>query len=284
MILIRKASHGLAAVQNLVSYPFRFRRIGGSWRDGWTALLLRLACTRGAGKLLGAKECTLRLKDVPSPLTLRRRNSDFFVVRDVFENDDYGAVRRMALPADANVVDLGANIGVTSLYFASLYPRCRVVAVEPDAANADLAARNCGGLIAAGRMSLVRAFVGGSDGVAGIDRSDRSWGFKKSPAPPTAGGRDVIPCLSMATLLARHPMDRIDLLKCDIEGSESELFSADCASWIDRVRNLVIEVHPPYSPALLYQHLRAAGWEFDVCDQQQRGPEFFLCALSRRKT
>jgi hypothetical protein len=85
----------------------------------------------------------------------------------------------------------------------------------------------------------------------------------------------------MATLLARHPMDRIDLLKCDIEGSEAELF-ANCAPWIDRVRNLVIEVHPPYSPALLHQHLRAAGWEFDVCDEQQRGPEFFLCALSRK--
>lgn len=282
MTLIQKAGHGVSAVQNLVSYPFRFRRIGQSWRDGWTALMLRLACTK-AGRLLGAKECTLRLKGVPTPLTLRRTNSDFFVVRDVFENDDYGAVRKMNLPPDARIVDLGANVGVTSLYFASLYPRCQILAVEPDAANADLAERNCRGLIAAGRLRLERAFAGGSDGTACIDRTDQSWGFKKSDASPAAaaGAADAIPCLSMTTLLARHPMDRIDLLKCDVEGSEAELF-ANCAPWIDRVRNLVIEVHAPYTPALLQQHLRAAGWEFDVCDQQQRGPQFFLCALSRK--
>jgi FkbM family methyltransferase len=280
MTLIQKAGHGVSAVQNLLSYPFRFRRIGQSWRDGWTALMLRLACTK-PGRLLGARECTLRLKGVPTPLTLRRTNSDFFVVRDVFENDDYGAVRKMNLPPDARIVDLGANVGITSLYFASLYPHCRILAVEPDADNADLAQRNGADLIAAGRMTLVRAFAAATDGAASIDRTDQSWGFKKSDAPPAATNVDAIPCLSIPTLLARHPMDRIDLLKCDIEGSEAELF-ANCAPWIDRVRNLVIEVHPPYSPALLHQHLRAAGWEFDVCDQQQRGPEFFLCALSRK--
>jgi FkbM family methyltransferase len=280
MTLIRRASHGVVAVQNFVSYPFRFRRVGRSWRDGWTALMLRLASTRLAARMLRPKECTLRLKGVASPVTLRRTNSDFFVVRDVFENDDYGTVRRMNLPADARIVDLGANIGITSLYFASLYPRCRILAVEPDAANAELAERNCRDLIAPGRMTMVRAFAGASDGVAGIDRSDQSWGFKKTTNAAADAG-DAIPCLSMATLLDRHPMQRIDLLKCDIEGSEAELF-ADCASWVGRVANLVIEVHPPYSPALLYHHLRAAGWEFDVCDQQQRGPEFFLCTLSRR--
>jgi FkbM family methyltransferase len=282
MTLIQKAGHGMSAAQNLVSYPFRFRRIGQGWRDGWTALLLRLACTKVAGKLLGPKECQLRLKSVPTPLTLRRTNSDFYVVRDVFENDDYGAVRKMHLPPDATIVDLGANIGVTSVYFASLYPASRIVAVEPDPDNADLLARNAAGLIAAGRLSIVRAFAAATDGHAGIDRSDQSWGFKKTDLASASGDATAtIPCVSMATLLDRHPVGTIDLLKVDIEGSEAELF-ADCAAWIHRVRNLIIEVHAPYTPALLHQHLRAAGWEFDVCDQQQRGPEFYLCALTRK--
>ena len=155
-----------------------------------------------------------------------------------------------------------------------------MLAVEPDAENCDLIRRNCAPLISGGRMDVVRGFVAAADGAATIDRSDQSWGFKKSA--PASTGQESIPCVSVPTLLADRPhMATIDLLKCDIEGSEAELF-ADCAAWIGRVRNVIIEVHPPYSVDRLYEDLRRASWEFDVCDQQQRGTQFSLCALRRK--
>ncbi len=242
--------------------------------------MLRLAATGKGKSFLRAKECSLNLKVLPTPLTLRRTNSDIFVVRDVFESEDYGFVKKMGLPADARILDLGANIGLASLYFASLFPKSTILAVEPDGANCDLLERNCEPLISAGRMTLVRGFVGGEDGSAAIDRSDQSWGFKK--AGPAEAGKESIPCLSVPSLLGIRPMERIDLVKCDIEGSEAEVF-ANCASWIGQVENLIIEVHPPYSTERLHEDLRRASWEFDICDQQQRGTEFSLCVLRRRK-
>jgi FkbM family methyltransferase len=281
MTLIHKAGRSFAAAHNLATYPLRYRRLGRSWRDGWTALMLRLATTRAGRAIFGPKECSLSLKALPTPLTLRRTNSDIFVVRDVFESEDYGLVRGLGLPADATILDLGANIGLASLYFANLFPQSRVLAVEPDGENCDLIRRNCAPLIAGGRMDVVRGFVAAADGAATIDRSDQSWGFKKSG--PAANGQESIPCLSVPTLLAgRGDFGTIDLLKCDIEGSEGELF-ADCAAWIGRVRNVIIEVHPPYSVDRLYEDLRRASWEFDVCDQQQRGTQFSLCVLRRKK-
>jgi FkbM family methyltransferase len=279
MSIIQRAGHGMSALHNLFSYPLRYRRLGLSWRDGWTAFMLRLAATGKGKTLLGPKECSLNLKVLPTPLTLRRTNSDIFVVRDVFESEDYGFVRKMGLPENANILDLGANIGLASLYFASLFPKSSLLAIEPDSANCDLLERNCQPLISSGRLKLVRAFAGGADGSAAIDRSDQSWGFKK--AGPAQAGNESIPCLSVPTLLGICPMEQIDLLKCDIEGSEAELF-ADCSSWIHRVRNLIIEVHPPYSTDQLQADLRRASWEFDLCDQQQRGTEFSLCVLRRR--
>jgi FkbM family methyltransferase len=216
---------------------------------------------------------------LPTPLTLRRTNSDIFVVRDVFESEDYGFVRKMGLPANATIVDLGANIGLASLYFASLFPQSNILAVEPDGANCDLLERNCAPLIASGRLQLVRGFVGGVDGSAAIDRNDQSWGFKKGGA--AEAGQEAIPCFTIRTLLTQRPMEKIDLLKCDIEGSELELFS-DCSSWIHLVENLIIEVHPPYSPEKLYADLRRASWEFETCDQQQRGTQYSLCVLRRK--
>src|SRR5712691_10545859 len=126
MTFLHKAGHTMSALHNLATYPLRFRRIGRSWRDGWTALLLRLSASGRLNGVLGRRECSLRLKALPEPLTLRRANSDIFVVRDVFENQDYGVVRRMNLPPDATIVDLGANIGIASLYFAWLFPQSRI--------------------------------------------------------------------------------------------------------------------------------------------------------------
>ena len=283
MTFLDKAGHAVTALHNLATYPMRFARIGRSWRDGWTALLLRLSASGKLNGFLGPGECSLRLKALPDPLTLRRANSDIFVVRDVFENQDYGVIRRMNLPPDAIIVDLGANIGIASLYFASLFPQSRIVAVEPDGENCDLLQRNCASLFASRRLSVEQAFVAAADGAAAIDRSDQSWGFKKIDSAHPASNGQAIRCLSMPSLLAAHGIDRIDLLKCDIEGSEAELF-ANCAPWIHRVSNLVIEVHPPYSPDRLFHDLRQASWEFDVCDQQHRGTQFSLCALRRRKS
>ena len=55
----------------------------------------------------------------------------------------------------------------------------------------------------------------------------------------------------------------IDLLKCDIEGSEAELF-ADCQAWINRVRNLVVELHQPYSAGQFCEDIRRGGGVFEI--------------------
>src|SRR5258706_3177797 len=154
MSIIARAGRQMSALHNLFSYPLRYRRLGLSWRDGWTAFMLRLAASGKGKALLRPKECSLNLKVLPTPLTLRRTNSDIFVVRDVFESEDYGFVRKMNLPTDANILDLGANIGLASLYFASLFPASKILAVEPDAANCNLLERNCAPLVSSGRLKL----------------------------------------------------------------------------------------------------------------------------------
>jgi hypothetical protein len=146
---------------------------------------------------------------------------------------------------------------------------------------------NCRRLIESGRVVVVGAFVGACDGEATIDRSGESWEFRKGDAPPAdaAAVHEVIPCLSIPTLLRRAAVDdgsRIDVLKCDIEGSEAELFAA-CAPWIGRVERIIVEVHPPYSLERLYADLRRAGWDFDVTAEFQREP-YPLCFLTRRRS
>jgi hypothetical protein len=68
------------------------------------------------------------------------------------------------------------------------------------------------------------------------------------------------PIVEMAELLDRHEIQRVDFLKCDIEGSEFDLFFHG-AEWLSRVRRLAMEVHPAFgSPLALRDLLTRRGF------------------------
>jgi hypothetical protein len=83
---------------------------------------------------------------------------------------------------------------------------------------------------------------------------------------PESGNGDLIACYSIETLIKNARVDVIDLMKIDIEGAEVDVF-ANCSSWIDKVRHIIIETHSPYSYEKFFDDLNRANWQFDVVDQ-----------------
>lgn len=72
----------------------------------------------------------------------------------------------------------------------------------------------------------------------------------------------AVPVTTVPELLREAGLNsEIDLLKCDIEGAERELFGA-CEPWIQRVRNLLVEVHGAYNGRALLEDLRRNGSNF----------------------
>jgi len=98
----------------------------------------------------------LHLRKLPDPVYLRVANSDFLVLGEIFDRDEYAQIKNWDLPKDARVVDLGANIGLASVYFASFLPDAHVVAVEPDEENCRLIKKNCRRLLKDGRLHVLR--------------------------------------------------------------------------------------------------------------------------------
>ena len=71
---------------------------------------------------------------VAQPLELRRgKSSDMEVYRAIFIEREYDAVEPESPPS--LILDLGANIGASSVYFLNRFPQARVVAIEPDRDN-----------------------------------------------------------------------------------------------------------------------------------------------------
>lgn len=164
-------------------------------------------------------------------VSYRLNAGDIQGIREVLVDEVY------RLPFDANpstIIDLGANIGLTSLYYGAKFAHSHIVAVEPDPENATIARRNLAQLGA----QVVEAAVAPKAGWVRFLTSEESNLGHVDPA----GGLEVR-AVTMSDLLHRLPGGRADLVKIDIEGGEELLFSEDC-SWLDRVDAIIIELHP----------------------------------------
>ncbi len=216
-----------------------------------------------------------RIPDVPLPLRgrpvkvrpigggdvyLRLGTTDFYVLEEVFFDRSYDAIFRRDLGPIKTIVDLGANIGLSVRLWQMHWPDARIIAVEPDPANAALCARNISLLGKNGNVSLVRACIAGRARLVTLDRSAGECGVQMRDASPS--DEDAVSALTLPELLERCQVrEEIDLLKCDIEGAERELFEHS-ASWLHRVRNLVVELHAPYGHDEFIENIRDSGVNF----------------------
>jgi FkbM family methyltransferase len=183
----------------------------------------------------------LNVPGCPTTLYLRTGTSDYAVLRQVFVDQQYAPLDHVAAKL---VIDCGAYVGYSALYFLNRFPQAVVVAVEPSPENVALCRRNL--LPYHERAHVIRAAVCGSPGpmrlIRGAYGDGREWANQVAPATvPTEADVDGIDLPSLIRLGGIH--DVIDVLKIDIERSELDLFRNGAERWLPSVRNVAIELH-----------------------------------------
>jgi FkbM family methyltransferase len=195
-----------------------------------------------------SKEALLVL-DVVWPMkarvVLREVGSDSATFEEIVKVQVYKVAVNL-VPRCETILDLGANIGLASLYLSARYPTCHVFAVEPHPFSYNLLKVNVSDLVASGRCRTLQAAVWDSSValMPGAVTGEREHYSAYSVQAVAEGNQDQgqIAGLTMRELLDRSGFERCDLLKVDIEGAEVHLFSGDL-SWLDRVEAIAIEFH-----------------------------------------
>jgi len=196
-------------------------------------------------------------------------SSDADVFDQVFIAGEYEVVLGVQ---PSFILDLGANIGLSSAWFLSRFPEATVLAVEPDLDNYSLCCKN---LAMFGGRAQVLLGAAWSKRIQlslsrGSFRDGREWASQvvereDSDARFQVEGWDIPSLLSLAGTKV------IDLLKVDIEKGELELFSKGCETWIPSVRTICIELHGKDCEEVFWGALR--NFEFDV----RRSGELTIC-------
>lgn len=184
----------------------------------------------------------LRLYNIRSPLSLRRGTSDFNMFRQVLINEQYAVGCRGPVEY---VVDAGANAGFASVFFLNRYPNARVIAIEPDPENFEVARRNLQPY--SDRCYLLLAGVWSREGTLSIRRTTAGSGrisHCSTQTQPAAADDDlVVPARSIQSLMDEFQFPRIDYLKVDIEGAELSVFRDGDTSFLKRTNCCAVECH-----------------------------------------
>jgi FkbM family methyltransferase len=191
----------------------------------------------GVQRLRGAQQVVaLKVLGVRTPLFCRTSSSDIFVLWQVFGK------RHLEIPLQGSpqlIVDGGANVGYSSIYFAEKYPDAQIIAVEPDPENCALFRKNCS---VYPNIELIQgALWTASTDLVIQNPTAESWAFRVVGA--SSPRDDSFKGFTITEVLMYSGKQHIDLLKLDVEGSEEQLFSSDFEGWINRVKTLMIELH-----------------------------------------
>jgi FkbM family methyltransferase len=211
----------------------------------------------------------LKLKGYPYPFFFRHGASDVRVIRQIFLKEQYGE-----LQGEKNVsriIDCGANIGCSAVYFLSKYPDAELIAIEPDEDNCRLLRKNLEPF--GERARVLQAAVWSSDQRLRIDRGQfgdgKEWSYQVRVC--RADEQADVSALGLETVINKFNWEQVDLLKIDVEGAERELFASGYVPWLSRTRNLAIELHDPdcervFSTAMTGYHcqVRQSG-ETTIC-------------------
>lgn len=150
---------------------------------------------------------------------LGTHSGDLYVLARTFVQQYHAIPHSILESAEVGtIVDLGVNIGMASLAFHPRYPTARVIAVEPLEANYRLSCRNTEKIAAV--VPIRAAVVGAPRATVWMTTSARAWGNKLA-TDRKAAAVEPVPSLTLDELLGRCGLDRVDMLKVDIESSRS---------------------------------------------------------------
>jgi len=183
-------------------------------------------------------------------LYLRTFKGDIGIFYEVFWKKTYAEHLSLLKKEPKIIVDLGAHIGLTSIYLSLKYPNAKIYSVEASVDNFELLKVNTNSFK---NIECINAAAYFEDGFVNFSNDELSYNQKISDTGISTKA------ISLETLKKNFEIPNIDLLKIDIEGGEIDLLRKQ-NSWLSGVENIIIEIHHPYTSSDLGEDLKTFGF------------------------
>ncbi|NBD18850.1 MAG: FkbM family methyltransferase [Cyanobacteria bacterium] len=168
------------------------------------------------------------------PVKLIDGRSFYYSYKEIYEEEIYKFLTDNKKPV---IIDCGSNIGLSILYFKSIYPDSDIIAFEPDPIAYKTLEANLKSFgyedVEIYNKALWKEETTLEFGVEGADggriMQNKQESFK---------GQVKVPAVCLSNYLSQP----VDFLKLDIEGAETAVLK-ECSDYLHQVKNLFVEYH-----------------------------------------
>lgn len=177
----------------------------------------------------------IKLTAIKHPFDLRDGIVDTLLFNEVFLNKQYSSTY---VKDPKVIIDCGANIGLFGIVMKNKFPKTKIISIEPDLDNYLLLKKN---LLPYDNMYFENSGIWNKDSKLKVfDKFNRGkWGIIVEENEEEGN----VSAISLNTLLNKYEINRVDILKIDIETSEKQLFSDNYQEWLPKIKTIVIELH-----------------------------------------
>jgi FkbM family methyltransferase len=172
------------------------------------------------------------------PVFLRNCPSDTQIFTQIFLREE--------LKIDLNIepstiIDGGANIGLASVYLKNRYTDASIFSVEPDNSNFKMLLMN---------TKQYKNIVCYNNGIWNkktnlkiINTNAGNESFVVAEMKVAISEKESISAITISDIIKQNGIAKLDLLKLDIEGSESVVFADNFEEWLLITDNILVEIH-----------------------------------------
>ncbi len=198
---------------------------------------------------VGIQDDSYKFKNKAGIVFTARKNpsSDLEVFNQVWGRDEYSKaaelVDRKNPDKELIMIDAGANVGYTALFFYHFFPGARIIAIEPDPGNFSILEKN---ILQnqPNKITAIKAGIWSHRCNLLVDKSfrdNREWSIQVKEVEKETD----LQGLHILDIMQDHGIEQIDLLKIDIEGAEKYLFddSPRAKEFLSKTNVLALEIH-----------------------------------------
>jgi FkbM family methyltransferase len=172
------------------------------------------------------------LPEITTPLLFRGSSSDVWNMQQVFLDRQYD----VNIGEPRTILDLGAYVGYTAVYFANRFPTASIISVEPPGSNFDTLVANTAA------YPNIRCFPAAvwheRADLALADCSYGDWGLSFMPGNV---GQPVenVPGYTITNILEMHGWNGVDLIKCSSHGGRVDTLLRPPPDWLGKTATII---------------------------------------------
>jgi len=171
-----------------------------------------------------------------------RDEVDQSVFNEIFKFEEYRCAKEKIKQAKAPIFDIGAHIGLFSLYCRALNPTAMIYAWEPENNNLKILTKN----LEANKLSdikIVPAALGDQTGEGELVLSADNHNHHLAEYGDINNQIQPVKVFGLGDFCRQNKIERLALLKTDIEGGEYKVFNDFAKGEWPMVESIVLEYH-----------------------------------------